>query len=295
MAEPQSSLLAQRPHRRLGRPLQVPVSVRFTVSAILLSAVAFTGGGCVSSTDIQGLKDQVGDVQRQVLQLQKHGSSKLEVEALQDSVSKEMQELLKSEADMRVEIHELSGQISQLQAKLEDTLYSLNQISQQIVTTNQELKAAASTSNGSVGTSFGSLPSTLPSVRSDSDPQARYQAAYNDYLSGNFDLAIRGFQDYLGGFSGTDLSDNAAYWIGECYFSQGKYTQAIEEFDDVLNRYPRSDKLASALLKKGYAYLEISQRAQGIVQLQHVVREYPGTDAANLAGQRLQSLGVDAH
>ena len=47
-------------------------------------------------------------------------------------------------------------------------------------------------------------------------------------------------------------------------------------------------------LKKGYAYLEMGQREQGLVQLQQVIRGFPETDEANLARQRLASLGVDS-
>ena len=65
------------------------------------------------------------------------------------------------------------------------------------------------------------------------------------------------------------------------------------EFDRILKGYPRSDKIPSVLLKKGYAYLEVGQREQGVVQLRNVVREYPQSDEANLARQRLRSLGVD--
>lgn len=272
--------------------------MRYELSIVVLSAAALLGGGCVSSTDIESLHGQVADVQRQVLQLQKYGSSKQEMEQLQASVSAEMQSLLKSEADMQVELAALSSQIAQLEGKLEDTVYSLNQLSQQIAATNQELKAT----RGS-GRDLGTPPlageptsaaSSSGAAGTDSDPQTLYQTAYNDYLRGNYDLAILGFRQYLDRFPDTELSDNATYWIGECHFSQGNQQQAIDEFDNVLNRYPRSDKLASALLKKGYAYLEIGQRAQGIVQLQHVMREYPGTDEANLARQRLVNLGVDA-
>ena len=65
------------------------------------------------------------------------------------------------------------------------------------------------------------------------------------------------------------------------------------QFDTVLTAYDRSDKTPSALLKKGYAYLELGQREQGVVQLQSVIRQYPQTDEADLARQRLQTLGVD--
>jgi tol-pal system protein YbgF len=126
-----------------------------------------------------------------------------------------------------------------------------------------------------------------------SDPQALYSAAYNDYLRGGYDLAMRGFQQYLETFPSSALAANATYWIGECYYRQRRYRQAIEQYDAVLNRYPRSDKTASALLKKGYAHLELGERSQGVVQLQHVLRQFPTSDEANLARQRLHEIGVD--
>jgi tol-pal system protein YbgF len=126
------------------------------------------------------------------------------------------------------------------------------------------------------------------------DPKSLYDAAYNDYLKGSFDLAMREFQEYLTNFPSTDLSDNAAYWIGESYYRQRRFRQAIEQFDTVLTRYPKGDKVPSALLKKGYSYLELGERPQGVVQLQHVIRQYPTSDEANLARQRLREIGVDA-
>jgi tol-pal system protein YbgF len=104
---------------------------------------------------------------------------------------------------------------------------------------------------------------------------------------------ILGFRRYLEAFPETDLADNAAYWIAESNFSQRKYSQAIKEFDDILQAYPRSDKTPSIMLKKGYSYLEMGQREQGLVQLRSVIRQFPETDEANLARQRLVSLGVD--
>jgi len=127
-----------------------------------------------------------------------------------------------------------------------------------------------------------------------SDPKALYDAAYNDYLKGNYDLAQREFGEYLQAFANTPLAPNATYWIGECFYRQRKFRQAIEQFDQVLNRYPKSDKTASALLKKGYAHLELGERAQGIIQLRQVLRQAPSSDEANLARQRLRELGVDA-
>lgn len=245
--------------------------------------------GCVSSRDIDELQAQLSTIQRQVVQLQQQTSSKEEVAGLGDLVSEQTRALLKSEADVQVSLEQLSSLIDQLRADLGDTNYRLAQLSQQITATNQELKAV----RNAIGVLRGpptSGGSTLGSEAPE-DPQALYQAAYNDYLRGSYDLSILGFRRYLERFRDTELADNAAYWIGECYFSQRKYQQAIKEFDEMLGRYPRSDKTASAVLKKGYAYLELGERQQGIVQLQNVIRQYPQSDEANLARQRLAALG----
>ncbi|HEX2252807.1 MAG TPA: tol-pal system protein YbgF [Thermoanaerobaculia bacterium] len=260
-------------------------------------AAALFAAGCVSSSDIDSLGAQISELQRQLLQVQMQAPSKLEVTSLEDRVSGQMDLLLKSEADMQVRLQELSSQIEQLQANLEDTNYRLAQLSQAIAATNQELKAVRTApppvpapvlAEPGTDPGTGGAPVQRPVIPT--DPESLYQTAYNDYLRGNYDLAIREFQEYLTNFPDTELTDNAVYWTGEAYYRQRKFRQAIQQFDTVLNRYPRSDKLPSAALKKGYAHLELGERSQGVVQLQYVVRQYPGSDEANLARARLREL-----
>jgi tol-pal system protein YbgF len=250
-----------------------------------LVAAALALGGCVSSTDIDALHDQISEVQRQAAQLQQQGSSKQEVAQLESTIQRQTEALLKAEADMRLDLNSLSAQIAQLQDKLEDTNYRLAQVSQQIAATNQDLKASRTVP---VPGAPGETPATATA-----DPETLYQTSYRDYLRGNYDLAMLGFKQYLEAFPETDLADNAIYWIGECFYRQQKYGDAIAEYDRVLKQYPRSDKTASALLKKGFALLEQGQKKDGIAQLQSVVKSFPSSDEANLAKQRLQSLGVD--
>ncbi len=256
-----------------------------------LAAAAAAAGGCVGSSDIESIQAQLSDLQRQVLQVQQQGSSKQEVASLEEAVSKQMQALLRQEADMQVELQSLSTQIERLQAQLEDTNYRLSQLSQQIATTNQELRARPA---GAEAPPVGGEEPPPGSGATDTggDPQAMYQAAYSDYLRRNYDLAILGFQQYLKAFPETDLTDNAAYWIGECLYGQGKFQESIQQFDLVLAQYPRSDKRASVWLKKGYAHLELGETGDGVAHLRRVLSEFPGSDEANLARQRLRALGV---
>ena len=260
--------------------------VRLGYASLIAAGLAV--GGCVSSTDIDALHDQIADVQRQAALLQQQGSSKQEVAQLEATIQRQTEALLKAEADMRLDINSLSSQIAQLQDKLEDTNYRLAQVSQQIAATNQDLKA--SRTSPALPGAPGETPAAATTV---ADPETLYQTSYSDYLRGNYDLAMLGFKQYLEAFPETDLADNAIYWIGECFYRQQKYVDAIAEYDRVLKQYPRSDKTASALLKKGFALLEQGQRKDGVAQLQNVAKSFPASDEANLAKQRLQSLGVD--
>lgn len=286
---------------------------RTLLLAVCLLAVAATG--CVTPQDIEGLNAQLSDIQRQVLQLQKQAPSKEEVSSqmstLGTNMGRQMESLLKTEADMQVKLQDLSSQIDELQAKLEDTNYRLAQLSQQIAATNQELKTFRSVppavlpegeaqppgQTQSPGAIRGVGPAGAEAnsgANAGADPQSLYNSAYNDYLKGSYDLALRQFQEYLANFPATDLADNATYWIGECYYRQRRFRQAVDQFDAVLERYPRSDKVAAATLKKGYAHLELGERSEGVVQLRHVIRQHPTSDEANLARQRLREIGVDA-
>jgi tol-pal system protein YbgF len=270
-----------------------------------LLAAALAAGGCVSSSDIEGLHSQISDVQSQVQAAKVQAPSKQDVAALDAQVSRQMESLLKTEADMQVKLQSLTSHIDELQSKLEDTNYRLSQLSQQIAATNQELKgsrgaapvpapgdlgappaAGGPRSGAPAGATTGAAPSQVVN-----DPKALYDSAYNDYLKGNYDLAMREFQEYLNDFPDTDLASNATYWIGESYYRQKKYRQAADQFDQVLQRYPHSEKRASALLKKGYAQLALGERSAGVASLRQVVRQHPTSDEANLARQRLRELG----
>jgi tol-pal system protein YbgF len=258
---------------------------------LLLPLLAAGGllGGC-GSAQLDGMEAQLADIQRQVLQIQKQTSSKEEVAGLQRDAEEQARNLLKAQADIQLELQSVSALIEQLEAKLEDTNYRLAQLSQQIATTNQELKGlrANPAVGGPGGSAGGPIPGGAPA-----DPDTLYRTSYNDYLRGNYDLAILGFRQYLETFAETDLADNASYWIGESYYRQRRFQDAIREFDVVISEFPNSDKIASAILRKGYAYIELGDQSKGVVQLQSVIRRYPRTDEANLARQQLAKLGID--
>ncbi len=125
------------------------------------------------------------------------------------------------------------------------------------------------------------------------DPEARrlYDQAYLDLTRGNYSLAILGFREFLRISPGSDLADNAQYWIGECYYAQRDFNQAIREFLTVEERYPHGDKVPAALLKAAYSFQALEDRAAARRYLNEVLTRFPDSDEAVLARNRLRTIG----
>lgn len=274
------------------------------IRSLNVIAVALLLTGCVSSSDIERMQAQIFDLQDQVAQIKRNQNS--EVQQVNERIEQKTDELLRSYADLTARVAAVDERMATNVGTVEQTNYRIDRLAQQITQLQAELAAlsggGAVTVPGYVpGTPVppsseeivvGTTPSTGMSPVPAGDPIEIYQSAYRDYQKGNYDLARSGFEQFLAQVPSSDLADNAAYWIGECFFAQKAHREAIARFDEVINDYPNSDKVPSALLKKGFAYIEMGERAQGIVQLQYVIHEHPKSSQADIARQRLQSMGI---
>jgi tol-pal system protein YbgF len=259
--------------------------------------------GCVSTSDIERMQAQIFDLQDQVAQLKR--SQNTEVQQVNERIERKADELLRSYADLTARVSAVDERMGTNIGTVEQTNYRIDRIAQQLTQLQAEvvaLRTGVAPPSGSAGASSSSQPSATeivvgadssrPSGSPPDDPIEIYQGAYRDYQRGNYDLARLGFEQFLEIAPQSDLADNAAYWIGECFFAQKRQREAIARFDQVINDYPGSDKVPAALLKKGFAYIEMGERAQGIVQLQYVIHEHPRSSEAEIARQRLRAMGI---
>jgi tol-pal system protein YbgF len=266
---------------------------------------------CTSGEDITLLHREITDVQREVQQLKVSTLDKGDLAAMERGVEEATQKIQRSNADLTVRVLELQEKIEALHASLDLTTRNLQSISQQLAAVRAELQTRPAfpsqppltdpaatgprSPEAGAGAAAGDPRQPVPAAGASpaSSPDALYRSAYEDYMRGNYDLAAQGFQEYLKQWSSTDLADNAQYWVGECYDAQGLSQEALEAFSEVLERYPTSDKAAAAQLKKGLLYLKLDDQGQGVVNLQYVVFEHPGTREAELAREKLRSLGME--
>ncbi len=270
--------------------------------ASLLAVVSLAA--CSSSEDMALLHREITDVQRSVDTLQTEVIDQSDLRAMEKSMQDLTNQNLRSNADLAQRVVALQEQIEALHASLELTTRRLQQISQELAAARTmgaggavlPPVSAASTEEGGAGTAgaaaAGAAGAMAMSSRGAAGPEELYRSAYEDYMRGNYDLARDGFSEYHRRWPNTELSDNAVYWIGECYDAQEKPQEALDTFTKVLEDYPTSDKAAAAQLKKGLIYLKMGDQGQGVVNLQYVVYEHPGTREADLAREQLRSLGL---
>ncbi len=121
-----------------------------------------------------------------------------------------------------------------------------------------------------------------------------YQDARRDKSSGNSDLALKGFSDYLAWFGSTDSAPEAQYFIGEILYEQKKYDQALQAFDKVLEAYPRNPKTLDAHFMKGRSLVRLNKRNEGADEFREIIRLSPKSDIASRARVELKDLGLSA-
>jgi TolA-binding protein len=112
----------------------------------------------------------------------------------------------------------------------------------------------------------------------------------SDYYSGQYDLAILGFSDYIKSFPKADLADDAQVNICSAYVQDGKNDKAVEACDLAIRTYPNGDKIPDAYYKKGLALQNLRDLNGARDAWEQVVKTAPDSDAGRLAKQRLEQI-----
>jgi tol-pal system protein YbgF len=249
------------------------------------------------SKEIIRLQADMSLLQQQVRDLQKSFDQqgavlKTLVEQLAEQIStlkKSVEEVKGSnqqtQASVGAKIESVNSQFSAVNSSLDLLLDRISKLSQQIAETKAKVEVLDQPQQANQGVAS-------PARTGPPSPEELYNSAYGDFLKGSYDLSRQGFEEYLKNYPDTELSDNAQYWIGESYYVQRKFPDAVKAFDKVLQDYPKGDKGPAASLKKAYSLLESKNTEAGIRELRLLIGKYPGSDSAQLAKDRLNSLGV---
>jgi tol-pal system protein YbgF len=229
---------------------------------------------------IEELKTEMTLLQRQVQSLQETlNKTTGEMNALIVQMSDNISSIRRAQSAVSTNTSESAGQVSAIGERMTATNQRMERLSEQFA----ELKKL-----------IEDLPKqpVLAQITPGNAEQL-FAAAYADYSRGNYDLAASEFRQYVEIYPGSELADNAQYWIGEILYAQKKLAPAAAEFERVSSLSPKGDKAAAALYKRGLILAELNQKEEAAAQFQAVLKLHPKTPEAELAAQQLQQLGPE--
>jgi len=191
-------------------------------------------------------------------------------------------------------VEKMADQVNNLGGSVQKITQSMDGVKTQTDKTSSELRVILNNMNNSVGelqeglaavrTQLNSVSQLVTAKNTTAEPLAGpedlMRNAMVDYISGLYDLAVEGFQEFLTKYPNDPRASEAQLYRGEAFFNLKKFEQAVLEYDVFLQKYPESDKTRTALYKKGLALAEQNQKQPALVALDKVVKDFPNTSEA---------------
>lgn len=243
-------------------------------------------------------KDQKEKIDRMAAQLEELKTELIlvqrQTQSMQDTFNKTMGELNTLIVQMGDNIAAVRRAQSAMSTNTTDTSGQISAMGERITATNSRMERLSE--------QFASLKKVIEDIPKQptftqltpGNAEQLFAAAYSDYSRGNFDLALSEFKQYVETFPGSELADNAQYWIAEIFLAQKKTTEALAELEKVAQVNPAGDKTALALYKRATILLEMGRKEEAVAQFLVIVKSYEKSPEAALATQQLQQIAPEA-
>ena len=205
---------------------------------------------------------------------------------------------VKGFADQKLALDNLANDTRVIRERLDDNNVRIGTLNQEIDALRQQLTSRTSqtavspdTVASATDTVGGSAPSgPAPGLGASGSPNKLWDAAYSDYVAGQYDLAVLGFEAYIKSFPKSDKADDAQVYICASYLNDGKNEKAVESCDLAIRTYPSGDALPEAYYRKGVALNNLKDVNGARAAWEFVVKTAPETDPGRLARQGLDRL-----
>ena len=202
-------------------------------------------------------------------------------------------------ADQKLLVGNLAGGVRIVREKVDETNVRVSSLAQEVEALRLAIPPMPSPLTQLAVDPETGLPTAQPPVPASVavapinpgvSPQRLYDTAYSDFTTGQWALSIQGFEAYISSFPGSELADDAQFFIGSNHYADGQYREAAEAFEQVVLNYADGDAVAEALYKRGLALDRLGEPELARQAFELVVQNYPEDNMANLAQQWLDRL-----
>ncbi len=118
-------------------------------------------------------------------------------------------------------------------------------------------------------------------------PRALYEHSLELLEQNRLSEADEGFRRFLAENPGSDLADNAQFWLAESALRRADVAAALAGFRAVVENHPDGNKVPDALLKVGYCLATLGETESAATVYRELLERFPETAAAETARQRL--------
>jgi tol-pal system protein YbgF len=209
----------------------------------------------------------------------------------------------KAFADQKLLVDNVAEGVRVLREKADDTNVRLSTVSQELEAVRQAMASMPAPSAAAPAPSLttGAAPdqpppgTTVPPAPAAAgpgfvSPQKMYDNAYSDYMAGQYELAIVGFNTYISSFPKSDKADDAQLNIGNSLYGAGKFQDAAEAYQKVITNYPTGDAVPVAYYKMGLTHEQLRQYDLARKAFETVQQKYPSVPEAFLAKQGIERI-----
>lgn len=261
---------------------------------MLLACVLILCGGDAAAQS----KDQKEKIDRMAVQLEELKTEMVllqrQVQSMQDAFNKTTGELNTLIVQMSDNISAIRRAQSSISTNTNDSASQVVAMGEKITATNQRMERLSE--------QFAQLRKLIEDIPkmptfsqiTPGNAEQLFAAAYSDYSRGNYELALSEFRQYVEIYPGSELADNAQYWIGEILYGEKKLPEAAAEFEKVSTVSPNGDKASLAQYKRANILLELDRKEEAVALLLAVIKSYPKSAEAGLATQQLQQIAPEA-
>ena len=200
-------------------------------------------------------------------------------------------------ADQKLLVENLLSGVRIVREKVDETNVRVSSLEQEVEALRVAIPPATATFTRLVvdpetglSTEQTAVPVFAAPVNPGVSPKRMYEQAWSDYTTGQWALAIEGFEAYLSSFPRSEFADDAQFYIGQTHYADGQFREAATAFEEVVLSYPDGDKVSEALYKRGLALERLGEPELARQAFERVVQNYPDDNMANLARQALDRL-----
>jgi tol-pal system protein YbgF len=272
--------------------------------ALVLALAALPATARATNREHQQLLAELRMLQEQNQQLALSVAALAEaLKALHQRVDDQAAADRKVAADQRLAIDAVGADLRVVRERLDDTNVRLTRLAQELEAVRDSVPAALTAATppapseattpagpGPAAAPPSPAPVPIPPSTAGLSPQRLYDTAYADFASGQWSMAIAGFETFIKSFPRSEQADQAQYYIGESLLLDGKFEAAVAAYDRVIANYPTGDQVPLAYYKRGIALLQLKQSDRARESWETVIKKYPDTDASRLAKQVLDRL-----